>query len=65
MPKERDQAARAGTARAVELWERRGDALKTSSVLLEEKPDRDEWTPAERRAFIYASAVSRRLGKLN
>ena len=65
MPKERDQTAHAGTARAVQLWEQRGDALKTSSMLLEEKPDRDQWTAAERRAFIYASAVSRRLSKLH
>ena len=50
---------------AVVLWERRGDALKASSILLEKKPDRDEWTRAERRMFIYASAISRRLEKLN
>ena len=53
------------TARAVRLWERRGDALKAGSELLEEKPDRDEWTRAERRIYTYASAVSRRLGKLH
>ena len=51
--------------KAVTLWERRGDALKASSVLLEKKPDRDEWTKAERRIFNYASAISRRLEKLN
>ena len=53
------------TARAVELWEKRGVALKTSSILLEQKPDRDEWTRRERRIFSYASAISRRLEKLN
>ena len=51
--------------RAVTLWEKRGDALKASSNLLEEKPDRQEWTRAERRIFNYASAISRRLEKLN
>ena len=56
---------RALSVRAVALWERRGDALKASSNLLDEKPDRDEWTPAERRMFSYASAVSRRLEKLH
>ena len=53
------------SARAVALWERRGDALKAGSVLLEEKPDHEAWTPAERRVFFYASAVSRRLEKLH
>ena len=53
------------TERAVALWERRGSALKASSALLDEKPDREEWTPAERRVFSYASAVSRRLEKLH
>jgi len=53
------------TTSAVALWERRGTALKASSALLEKKPDRDEWTREERRIFIYASAISRRLGKLN
>lgn len=52
-------------SKAVSLWERRGDALKASSNLLEEKPDRQEWTRAERRIFNYASAISRRLEKLN
>ena len=52
-------------SRAVALWERRGDALKASSALLEQKPDREEWTAAERRLFFYASAVSRRLEKLH
>ncbi len=52
-------------ARAVSLWEQRGDALKASSILLEMKPDREEWTRAERRIFNYASAISRRLEKLN
>ena len=49
----------------VALWIRRGDALKKSSKLLEKKPDREEWTPEERRVFLYASAVSRRLEKLH
>ena len=52
-------------ARAVSLWEKRGGALKASSILLDEKPDREEWTREERRIFSYASAVSRRLEKLN
>ena len=51
--------------RAVALWERRGDALKASSLLIDKKPDRDDWTSAERRIFFYASAVSRRLEKLH
>ena len=51
--------------KAVSLWEKRGYALKASSVLLEEKPDREDWTRHERRVFSYASAISRRLEKLN
>ena len=52
-------------ATAVSLWEKRGDALKASSILLEAKPDREEWTRRERRIFSYASAISRRLEKLH
>ena len=51
--------------RAVTLWEKRGEALKASSNLLDAKPDRDDWTKAERRVFMYASAISRRLERLN
>ena len=49
------------TARAVALWERRGDALKASSELLEEKPDRDEWTHAERRMFTCLQPLTLRV----
>ena len=50
---------------AVALWERRGEALRASSMLLDQKPDHEEWTSTERRVFFYASAVSRRLEKLH
>lgn len=50
---------------AVELWNKRADALRAGSLLLAEKPDRDEWTAHELRTWRYASAISRRLNRLH
>lgn len=49
---------------AVALWNKRADALKAGSLLVYEKPDREEWTSGELRTWKYASAISRRLDRL-
>ena len=53
------------TPRAAEGWGRRADALEAGTVLMSEKPDEDDWTKKEFRAWRYAMAVSRRLEKLH
>lgn len=53
------------TSVAVALWNRRALALKESSSLLADKPDQDDWTDGEYRMWRYATAISRRLEKLN
>lgn len=46
------------------LWERRANALAAGSGLMSIKPDPDDWTREEQRKWLYALAISRRLGKL-
>ncbi len=53
------------TSVAVALWHRRAHALKVSSSLLADKPDQNDWTDGEYRIWRYATAISRRIGKLN
>jgi hypothetical protein len=49
---------------ATKLWDRRNAALVRGSTLMSEKPDFDSWTRAERRAWLYALAIGRRLERL-
>ncbi len=50
---------------AQSLWLRRVDALKAGSILLAQKPDRRRWSRAELRVWRYATAISRRMERLN
>lgn len=50
---------------AQSLWLRRVDALRAGSILLERKPDRALWSRHELRVWRYATAISRRMGRLN
>lgn len=50
---------------AVELWTRRADALKAGTMLVSEKPDREEWTQHDVRTWRYAAAISRRMNRLH
>lgn len=50
---------------AVELWTRRADALKAGTMLVSEKPDREDWTADEVRTWRYAAAISRRMNRLH
>lgn len=47
------------------LWAKRVDALKAGSILLAEKPDRELWSDKELRLWRYATAISRRMERLN
>ena len=49
---------------AVELWEKRSAALAAGSELMSDKPDVDTWTKQERRLWLYALAIGRRLERL-
>ena len=49
---------------AFALWNRRAVALRDSTVLLADKPNRDAWTDRELRTWRYATAISHRLHKL-
>lgn len=53
------------TPEAEVLWVKRADALAAGSLLLDDKPDREQWTQREFRTWVYAMAISRRLEKLN
>lgn len=50
---------------AHQVWLRRVAALKAGSALLERKPDRTKWSRQEYRVWLYASAISRRMERLN
>jgi hypothetical protein len=50
---------------ARELWARRVDALKEGTLLVSAKPNREEWTDEDYRIWRYASAISRRIGRLH
>ena len=50
---------------AIELWDRRAEALEAGHVLMQEKPDPELWTEEELRLWRYATAISARLDKLN
>lgn len=47
------------------VWVRRADALAAGALLMDEKPDRGEWTDRDVRIWLYAMAISRRLQKLH
>ena len=49
---------------STQLWQRRAEALAAGSLLLEHKPDREQWTRRDRRVYVYALAISRRIEKL-
>ncbi len=57
--------SRKSSPEAVELWTRRADALKAGTLLVSEKPDREEWTPDDIRVWRYAAAISRRMNRLH
>lgn len=52
-------------ATAAALWERRNAALERSAALMDEKPDIADWTRQERRTWLYAMAIGRRLERMN
>lgn len=47
------------------VWQRRADALAAGALLMDEKPDPDDWTLEDLRTWQYAMAISRRLEKLH
>lgn len=49
---------------AAELWEKRSAALAAGSELMSDKPDIETWTKKERRLWLYALAIGRRLERL-
>jgi hypothetical protein len=49
---------------ATKLWDRRSAALVSSSNLVHEKPDAQSWTREERRLWLYAIAIGRRLERI-
>lgn len=53
------------TPEARHLWLKRVDALKAGSNLLAEKPDRALWSHKDMRVWRYATAISRRMERLN
>jgi hypothetical protein len=50
---------------AAALWDRRNAALEASAALMSEKPEIEEWTSKERRVWLYAMAIGRRLERLH
>ena len=53
------------SAVASALWARRNAALERSVTLMDEKPDTADWTRQERRTWVYAMAIGRRLERMN
>lgn len=49
---------------AVALWSKRAHALRAGTVLLADKPNREQWNDDEFRIWRYATAISHRLDKL-
>lgn len=49
---------------AIELWAKRSAALAAGSALMSDKPDVETWTKKERRLWLYALAIGRRLERL-
>ncbi|MFM1814610.1 MAG: hypothetical protein RLZ98_1305 [Pseudomonadota bacterium] len=50
---------------AIRLWDKRAEVLEAGHMLMQEKPDPEQWTEEERRIWRYATAISARLDKLN
>lgn len=45
-------------------WDRRSEALVLGTQLMNDKPDADTWTARERRLWIYAMAIGKRIERL-